>query len=75
MKSPSKSGRRHFNSTLGAVLVAMFPHLLVSNGLAECVAPPAGLVSWWRGETNALDHAGTNHGTLAGNTNYVNRLV
>ena len=27
---------------------------------------PAGLVSWWRAETNALDFVGTNHGTLSG---------
>ena len=32
-----------------------------------CVTPPAGLISWWRGEANGLDQAGTNHGTLAGN--------
>jgi hypothetical protein len=29
----------------------------------NCVAQPAGLVSWWRAEGNANDSAGTNHGT------------
>jgi alpha-tubulin suppressor-like RCC1 family protein len=33
---------------------------------ASCAAPPAGLVSWWRAETNAMDQAGTNNGTIHG---------
>jgi len=28
------------------------------------IAPPSGLVSWWRGENNGLDALGTNNGTL-----------
>ena len=35
-----------------------------------CVTPPAGIVSWWRAEANALDQADGNNGTLAGNTTY-----
>ncbi|HEX4119551.1 MAG TPA: LamG-like jellyroll fold domain-containing protein, partial [Verrucomicrobiae bacterium] len=30
-----------------------------------CDPPPAGLVSWWRGEGNASDTIGTNNGTLS----------
>jgi hypothetical protein len=30
----------------------------------NCVTPPAGLVSWWRGETNGYDSFGNNNGTL-----------
>jgi hypothetical protein len=37
---------------------------------ADCVSPPAGLVSWWQGEGNALDSTGTNNGTLFGNTTF-----
>jgi len=33
-----------------------------------CFGPPANRVSWWRGEGNAADSAGTNAGTLAGGT-------
>src|SRR5206468_4947485 len=29
-----------------------------------CVAPPAGLVSWWKGEGNAGDSVGANDGAL-----------
>jgi hypothetical protein len=29
----------------------------------NCIARPAGLISWWRAETNANDAVGTNHGT------------
>src|SRR5436853_5729013 len=35
-----------------------------------CAPPPAGLLSWWRGEGDALDQAGTNNGTLAGDTTF-----
>jgi len=30
----------------------------------HCVPPPPGLISWWPGEGDARDVAGTNHGTL-----------
>ena len=53
-----------------AVLVALALPFLASNVSAECISPPSGLLSWWRGETNASDQVGTNHGTLAGNTTY-----
>src|ERR1041385_6099618 len=36
----------------------------------NCVVPPNGLVGWWRAETNTLDHAGTNNGTLMGNATF-----
>jgi hypothetical protein len=31
-----------------------------------CATPPTGLVSWWAGESNAFDLAGTNNGALQG---------
>ena len=33
-------------------------------------APPAGLVGWWRGESNALDSIGKSHGKLLGGTTF-----
>ena len=42
---------------------------------ADCVSPPAGLVGWWRGEGNSLDSAGTNNGTLSGNTTFTDARV
>jgi hypothetical protein len=36
----------------------------------DCVSPPAGLVSWWPGEGNANDIAGTNNGTLVGGVGF-----
>lgn len=42
---------------------------------ASCTPAPSGMVSWWRGEANALDQAGTNNGTIAGNTTYVSGRV
>jgi len=35
------------------------------------VTAPNGLISWWRGEGNALDSAGTNHGTASNGVAYV----
>jgi PKD repeat protein len=32
----------------------------------SCLAPPSGLVSWWKGEGNANDLVGSNSGTLQG---------
>lgn len=36
-----------------------------------CAAWPTGMVSWWRGESNAFDHIGGNNGALTGNVSYV----
>lgn len=33
---------------------------------AACAPLPDGLVSWWRSESNAMDHVGTNHGAIVG---------
>jgi hypothetical protein len=46
-----------------------FGSVLSSNAVLTvnpplCAPPPEGLVSWWRGEGNASDGTGTNHGTL-----------
>ncbi len=44
--------------------------VLTVNPAGACVPSPAGLVGWWRAEANAEDQAGTNNGTLVGNTAY-----
>ena len=44
--------------------------LLTVSTVANCVAAPPGLVSWWRAEGNALDGADGNFGALAGNTSF-----
>lgn len=36
----------------------------------DCVVAPAGLVGWWRGESNLLDSAGTNNGVAVGGLTY-----
>ncbi len=35
-----------------------------AGALTACVAPPSGMVAWWRGELNALDQTGVNNGML-----------
>jgi Concanavalin A-like lectin/glucanases superfamily/Calx-beta domain len=37
---------------------------------ADCVPPPAGLVSWWPADGNANDLVGTNHGSLQGGATF-----
>src|SRR5258706_7601850 len=37
---------------------------------AACVTAPSGLVSWWRGEGNAIDTVSTNNGTLSGGASF-----
>jgi Concanavalin A-like lectin/glucanases superfamily/Immunoglobulin domain len=42
---------------------------------ADCDSPPAGLVSWWKGEGNANDMAGRNNGTLLDGATYAPGIV
>ena len=43
---------------------------LIVNPAPPCVPPPAGMVSWWRGESNLLDSAADNVGTFVGNATF-----
>jgi hypothetical protein len=43
--------------------------------LTNCVPAPAGLVSWWRAETNALDEVGGNNGSLHNGVGFASGLV
>lgn len=42
---------------------------------AACARMPDGLVSWWRGDGDALDFTGTNPGTLQGNIGFAAGMV
>lgn len=41
----------------------------------NCVAPPAGLVSWWRAEGSGLDEVGGNDGARSGDVGYIGGRV
>ncbi len=41
----------------------------------DCVEPPYGLVSWWRGDGNAFDSIGGNDGTLENGATFAAGLV
>jgi hypothetical protein len=47
-------------AAFAAALFLPFASVLAQN----CLAPPAGLVAWWRGEGDANDYASTNGGVL-----------
>ncbi len=49
--------------------------VLTVNPPPPCVTPPPGLVSWWPGEGNANDIAGTNNGTLVGGVSFASGEV
>jgi hypothetical protein len=53
------------SNSLG-VAISSGAALTVFTPSTNCVAHPAGLVAWWRGEGNANDSAGTNHGYPGG---------
>src|SRR6478736_1516184 len=59
--------------TLAVILAGSLTVLSASaqTNVGDCVNAPVGLVSWWRGEGNALDHIHTNHGSMAGNVTTV----
>jgi autotransporter-associated beta strand protein len=48
------------------VLVISASFALTTIAQPACVPPPAGLVSWWQGESNAVDSVGINSGALVG---------
>src|SRR5437016_4264993 len=47
----------------------------LNHAFAQCVAPPAGLISWWPGDGNALDLQGGNNGTLKNGATFAPGLV
>src|SRR5215471_8497199 len=48
---------------------------LASASPPDCTPAPDGLVSWWKGEGNALDTAGGNDGALLNGTTFVSSEV
>jgi hypothetical protein len=38
--------------------------IILTQSLADCIAPPSGLAGWWRAEGNAYDEISGNSGTL-----------
>ena len=52
------------------------PHTLIASSAQlivhppVCTTPPPNLISWWRAESNALDHVSGNDGTLMNGTGF-----
>src|SRR5437879_330220 len=71
MKRPHEKGSRGWNRAL--MLRVLFviicyppfhlPFVVFAQG-PGCASVPAGLVSWWRAESNGLDSVGANNGSL-----------
>ncbi|HLX69591.1 MAG TPA: LamG-like jellyroll fold domain-containing protein [Verrucomicrobiae bacterium] len=61
-----------------SVVVTNFTGSLTSSVallILSCDPAPSGLVGWWRGESNALDSAGTNNGTYSNGVTFVSGQV
>ena len=53
-------------------LLGIWVFLLVpSLAQTTCVPAPSGLISWWRGETNAWDQVGTNNGAFLNGASFL----
>ena len=55
------------------VLILFTYEATLGRGVAEaqsCASPPSGLVSWWPGDGNPADIAGSNPGTLQGDATF-----
>jgi hypothetical protein len=62
-----EEGIKNMKKTL-LVLVGLVVASALSH--AQAVTPPSGLISWWKGEGDASDSAGTNNGVQIGNVQY-----
>jgi alpha-tubulin suppressor-like RCC1 family protein len=54
-----------------SVGTALSSNAILTVNPPSCTPPPAGLVSWWRAESNALDLTGLANGTPVGGLSYV----
>ena len=73
MKETARQGRN-------ILTIALFILAITATGAWEtfaqtCSTAPANLVSWYRGEDNALDFLGRNNGTIQGSVTFTNGYV
>jgi hypothetical protein len=61
-----KSYLRQCRYWLIALVLLAGPTAAIRMAAASCSTAPAGIISWWPGDGNASDIAGTNNGTLQG---------
>jgi RHS repeat-associated protein len=55
----------------GGTLSLISSNAVLTVNPANCYLAPTGLVSWWRAESNALDSAGGNNGSLSNGVSFV----
>ncbi len=64
------------NGSADAISVTFDNFSVVADSIEGiCVPPPSGMISWWGGDNNALDIAGSNHGTLMNGATYTQGKV
>ena len=64
MVASRKKNRGILYSRLFLPIILLVLGFSFSESAAQCVSPPSGLVSWWRGENDATDFIDNNHGAL-----------
>src|SRR5690349_7139495 len=60
--------RRQVFKAASLALLALLFSQLTASAANTCTPPPSGMVSWWPGDGNANDIAGSNNGSLQGAT-------
>jgi hypothetical protein len=74
--TPSSHGAMNIGKDLIAVTMTDYTLVIMQKaGAGQCVQPPSGIISWWPGDGNGNDIAGTNNGTLINGTTFVAGMV
>ncbi len=56
-------------------IITFLLNIYSASAQASCTPAPPGIVAWWKGEGNASDIVGNNHGTLVNNVSFMPGVV
>ncbi len=66
----TKPSQRRSNKLFAIILIALFGTTAIAVNAQVCTPAPVGLVSWWSGDSNALDGRSRNNGMLQNGATY-----
>lgn len=75
MRVYSRTGITLSQALCTIAVIASVSTAITEKAQAACTATPAGLVSWWRGESDVKDAVGGNHGLVQGMVSSVPGMV
>jgi PKD repeat protein len=62
-------------NSIGGTVAGLGPAAITTTPTTNCISPPSGLISWWPGQSNAVDIADGNNGTVTGGVTFTNGEV